>query len=148
PLVQRLRRVDSLVALEADQLRVEQAGEGLRDLGLADPGLALEKQGATQLQGEQDRRREAPVREIVGLAEADLQVLDRTESHGAIVDPTCEVKLRLSDRKEASPMYPSRFEYVVPASVGEAVSTLAQHGDEAKVLAGGQSLIPLMKLRF
>ena len=45
-------------------------------------------------------------------------------------------------------MYPSRFEYVVPESVGEAVSTLAQHGDEAKVLAGGQSLIPLMKLRF
>jgi aerobic carbon-monoxide dehydrogenase medium subunit len=45
-------------------------------------------------------------------------------------------------------MYPSRFEYVVPESVGEAVSTLARHGDEAKVLAGGQSLIPLMKLRF
>src|SRR5215467_4197004 len=45
-------------------------------------------------------------------------------------------------------MYPSRFEYVVPESVADAVSVLAQHGDEAKVLAGGQSLIPLMKLRF
>jgi len=45
-------------------------------------------------------------------------------------------------------MYPSRFDYVVPESVGEAVALLAEHGDEAKVLAGGQSLIPLLKLRF
>ena len=45
-------------------------------------------------------------------------------------------------------MYPSRFDYVVPESVSEAVSLLAEHGDEAKVLAGGQSLIPLLKLRF
>src|SRR5215467_11571548 len=45
-------------------------------------------------------------------------------------------------------MYPSRFEYVVPESVADALSVLAQHGDEAKVLAGGQSLIPLLKLRF
>lgn len=45
-------------------------------------------------------------------------------------------------------MYPSRFDYVVPTSVGEAISMLAEHGDEAKVLAGGQSLIPLLKLRF
>ena len=45
-------------------------------------------------------------------------------------------------------MYPSRFEYVAPESVADAISVLAQHGDDAKVLAGGQSLIPLMKLRF
>lgn len=45
-------------------------------------------------------------------------------------------------------MFPSRFDYVAPDSVEEVLSTLAQHGDEAKVLAGGQSLIPLMKLRF
>lgn len=45
-------------------------------------------------------------------------------------------------------MYPGRFDYVVAEDVSEAVSLLAEHGDEAKVLAGGQSLIPLMKLRF
>jgi aerobic carbon-monoxide dehydrogenase medium subunit len=44
-------------------------------------------------------------------------------------------------------MYPSRFEYVAPESLGDAVAALAEHGDEAKVLAGGQSLIPLLKLR-
>jgi carbon-monoxide dehydrogenase medium subunit len=45
-------------------------------------------------------------------------------------------------------MYPAGFEYFVPASVEEALSVLERFGDEAKVLAGGQSLIPLMKLRF
>ncbi|HEY1367556.1 MAG TPA: xanthine dehydrogenase family protein subunit M [Gaiellaceae bacterium] len=45
-------------------------------------------------------------------------------------------------------MYPSRFEYCAPTTVDEALSILERYGDEAKVLAGGQSLIPLMKLRF
>ena len=45
-------------------------------------------------------------------------------------------------------MYPARFEYFAPASLDEALSILERYGDEAKVLAGGQSLIPLMKLRF
>jgi carbon-monoxide dehydrogenase medium subunit len=45
-------------------------------------------------------------------------------------------------------MYPSRFEYVAPDSIADAVLLLAQHGYEAKVLAGGQSLIPLLKLRI
>ncbi len=45
-------------------------------------------------------------------------------------------------------MIPAPFEYIRAGSVGEAVSALAQHGDEAKVLAGGHSLLPLMKLRF
>jgi len=45
-------------------------------------------------------------------------------------------------------MFPGRFEYSVPRSLDEAVATLAERGDEAKVLSGGQSLIPLLKLRF
>ena len=45
-------------------------------------------------------------------------------------------------------MYPSRFRYEAPRSLGEALSLLRENGDEAKVLAGGQSLVPLMKLRF
>jgi len=45
-------------------------------------------------------------------------------------------------------MFPPRFAYEAPYSVEEAVSLLKQHGDEAKIMAGGQSLIPLMKLRF
>jgi aerobic carbon-monoxide dehydrogenase medium subunit len=45
-------------------------------------------------------------------------------------------------------MYPGRFEYHAPATLDEALSTLDRFGDEGKVLAGGQSLIPLMKLRF
>ncbi len=45
-------------------------------------------------------------------------------------------------------MYPARFEYDVPGSLEEALAILAERGDEARVLAGGQSLIPMMKLRF
>lgn len=45
-------------------------------------------------------------------------------------------------------MYPASFEYFAPTTLDEAGGLLEQYGDEAKVLAGGQSLIPLMKLRF
>jgi carbon-monoxide dehydrogenase medium subunit len=45
-------------------------------------------------------------------------------------------------------MYPSRFRYEAPRSLAEAIGLLADGGGEAKVLAGGQSLVPLMKLRF
>src|SRR5437764_681495 len=45
-------------------------------------------------------------------------------------------------------MYPSRFRYEAPRSLDEAISLLHDGGDYAKVLAGGQSLVPLMKLRF
>lgn len=45
-------------------------------------------------------------------------------------------------------MLPSRFDYHRASSVDEVLSLLGQYGDDAKILAGGQSLIPLMKLRF
>jgi aerobic carbon-monoxide dehydrogenase medium subunit len=45
-------------------------------------------------------------------------------------------------------MYPSRFRYEAPRSLAEAIGLLHDGGDDAKVLAGGQSLVPLMKLRF
>jgi len=45
-------------------------------------------------------------------------------------------------------MYPSRFAYDAPASVAEAVAILDRSNGEAKVMAGGQSLIPMLKLRF
>jgi aerobic carbon-monoxide dehydrogenase medium subunit len=51
-------------------------------------------------------------------------------------------------REEKERMYPSRFDYDAPASIEEAISILDQNGGEAKVLAGGQSLIPMLKLRF
>jgi carbon-monoxide dehydrogenase medium subunit len=45
-------------------------------------------------------------------------------------------------------MYPPRFRYEAPRSIDEAIALLQAGGGEAKVLAGGQSLIPLLKLRF
>ncbi|MEM9489802.1 MAG: FAD binding domain-containing protein, partial [Myxococcota bacterium] len=45
-------------------------------------------------------------------------------------------------------MKPAPFEYRRPDTVDEAVALLAEHGDEAKILAGGQSLIPTMNFRL
>jgi len=45
-------------------------------------------------------------------------------------------------------MIPAAFEYVRAGSVDEAVSALTEHGDEAKLLAGGHSLLPMMRLRL
>lgn len=45
-------------------------------------------------------------------------------------------------------MKPPPFEYVAPRSLDEAVAALAEHGDEAKAMAGGQSLVPLLAFRL
>lgn len=45
-------------------------------------------------------------------------------------------------------MIPGSFEYFAPTTLDEALSLLQEHGDDAKVLAGGHSLIPTMKLRL
>jgi aerobic carbon-monoxide dehydrogenase medium subunit len=45
-------------------------------------------------------------------------------------------------------LIPGSFDYMVASSVDEAVALLDQHGDEAKILAGGQSLIPLLRFRL
>lgn len=45
-------------------------------------------------------------------------------------------------------MFPGSFDYYRPSSIEEAIALLAQYGDDARLLAGGQSLIPLMKLRL
>ncbi|HEX4835997.1 MAG TPA: xanthine dehydrogenase family protein subunit M [bacterium] len=45
-------------------------------------------------------------------------------------------------------MIPAAFEYFAPTTVREALGLLEQHGDEAKILAGGHSLLPIMKFRL
>lgn len=45
-------------------------------------------------------------------------------------------------------MIPAAFEYLRPKTVPEAIALLQQHGEDAKILSGGQSLIPMMKLRL
>ena len=45
-------------------------------------------------------------------------------------------------------MIPAKFDYIKAGSLSEAIALLAKHGDDAKLLAGGHSLIPAMKLRL
>ena len=45
-------------------------------------------------------------------------------------------------------MIPAKFDYVAPATVEEALGLLTQHGDDAKIIAGGQSLLPVLRMRL
>ena len=45
-------------------------------------------------------------------------------------------------------MIPAKFDYVRPGSLDEAIQALADGGDDVKVIAGGQSLLPLLRLRL
>ena len=45
-------------------------------------------------------------------------------------------------------MIPSNFDYVAPTTVDDAVAALAQGGEDAKVIAGGQTLMPVLRLRL
>ncbi|MFI5952939.1 FAD binding domain-containing protein [Cryptosporangium sp. NPDC051539] len=45
-------------------------------------------------------------------------------------------------------MIPAQFDYLAPTSLEEAVAALSEHGDDAKILAGGQSLLPVLRMRL
>jgi hypothetical protein len=73
PLVQRLGGIDALVALQADQRRLEHRGERLGRLSLADACLALEQQRLGEAQAEEHRGGEALVGEVVDGAQPRRQ---------------------------------------------------------------------------
>jgi len=88
PLVDGVRDVETLVALEPDQARVESRGEGLRGLGLADASLTFEEHRLLEREPEEQRRREATIGQVVRPAERSLELVDRAETHGLSVH-TC-----------------------------------------------------------
>lgn len=45
-------------------------------------------------------------------------------------------------------MIPAQFDYLAPSTIEEALAALAKHGDEAKIIAGGQSLLPVLRMRL
>src|SRR2546427_3495442 len=62
--------------------------------------------------------------------------------------PPTHGTFRLAPAERMTAMIPAAFEYHAPASLDDATALLARLGEEAKILSGGQSLIPLMKLRL
>src|SRR6185312_5991164 len=77
PFVDRGGDVEPLIALQPDQPPLQRRRQHLGDLGLADPGLAFEKQRPLQVQGEVHRRRQAAVGDVVGAAQHRQALLDR-----------------------------------------------------------------------
>ena len=78
-----MRDVDALVALEPDQAGAEHVGERLRDLGLADAGLALEQQRLAERERDVQHGREPAIGEVGALAEGGGELLDRRGLNGA-----------------------------------------------------------------
>src|SRR2546430_14310116 len=58
------------------------------------------------------------------------------------------VGLAARDARKGGPMIPAAFDYHRPDTLDEALKLLKRHGDEAKVLSGGMSLLPMLKLRL
>ena len=79
PLVDGVRDVEALVALQPDQPGAGRDGERLGGLRLADARLALEQQRLLEREREEERRREAPVGQVVGRPKRRLEVVDGAE---------------------------------------------------------------------
>src|SRR4051794_30492071 len=62
--------------------------------------------------------------------------------------PVSRCTFRASATCEEGSMFPSRFDYVAAASVDEAVAAKGEAGEDGRILAGGQSLLPMMKIRL
>src|SRR5262249_4861339 len=62
--------------------------------------------------------------------------------------PSAVERYRRAPLPRESPMKPAAFEYHAPESITDVAALLAEHGDDAKVLAGGQSLVPLLAMRL
>jgi carbon-monoxide dehydrogenase medium subunit len=67
---------------------------------------------------------------------------------GFAAAPFTRIKQAAYDNARGGQMIPRPFEYHAPASLSEVIALLGQFGDDAKLLAGGHSLLPMMKLRF
>ncbi len=77
PLVQGLRGVDSLVALEADQVAADPSRQSVADLRLAHARLALQEERTPHHDGEEDRGRQSPARQVSLGTQRPLDVLGR-----------------------------------------------------------------------
>src|SRR6185369_16406870 len=67
---------------------------------------------------------------------------------GADLTAVPSPRRRRTTGRRGGVMFPSTFDYVVATALEEAVSAKAEAGDEARFLAGGQSLLPMMKIRL
>ena len=60
----------------------------------------------------------------------------------------CGERFGCSFRRQGGAVIPAPFRYIAATSIEETIGALAEFGDEAKIIAGGQSLLPLMRLRL
>src|SRR5439155_7736135 len=125
----------------AHGLRGARHGHRARRLPLAADPAGL--QGARRVQLHDRPRRDRECRErCAGAARS----ADHRAAHGADTALGAD-RARQAGERPPPPVKPVRFDYHRPATVEEAIALLTRYGGEAKLLAGGQSLMPLMNFR-
>jgi carbon-monoxide dehydrogenase medium subunit len=77
-----------------------------------------------------------------------LHTLDNTVFRGIKWTSDTQFNRPTAQAHKGGKMIPASFEYFRPTTIADAISLLQKHGDDAKILSGGQSLIPMMKLRL
>ena len=83
-----------------------------------------------------------------------IHAQDGAESGGGATEGAADAALRRGrtpadrSRTGADAVIPAQFDYLAPTTVEEALAALAEHGDDAKIIAGGQSLLPVLRMRL
>ena len=130
PLVERGGGVESLVALQADEIGLQHPGHDLRDLRLAHAGVAFDEEGLSQTHGQVDRRRHRGVSDVLGRFH---QILDLPDVVAHIVQILHEPRVVVGridvvgDRK-------------VEGDLPDALRPSAHHGARAPVARQGAQL--------
>ena len=130
PLVDGVRDVEPLVALQPDQPRVEDASERLRGLGLADARLTLEQQRLLELQREEERRRQPAIGQVLGVARGRPRARRSRRSPPRANSTLCTIGFVSRE-----------LDVMIPTTPEEAVAAFGE-GDGITVLAGGTIVMP------
>ena len=93
-------------------------------------------------------RRSMTVPAVIANAVSDALAPARHQHHRAADDAIAPARAHPGGPPGRPGVKPPRFEYHAPTTIDEAVALLARYGGEAKVLAGGQSLMPLLNFRL
>ncbi len=130
PLVDRALEVEALVALQPDQRPIEHGRQHLGDLGLADAGLALEKERLAEAQGEEHGGGEAAIRHVVRGPQPLRDLVDRRRQRAIGVT---RAGLPCSGRA-----IPRQLERAPAEHLGQVDAVLARGEDVAERIAGRQ----------
>ena len=98
PFIDRRRDIEAFIALQSNQLSAERGSEHFRDFRLADARLALEQEGPTEAQAQEDDGRQRALRDIGGAAQQRERFVDRSGRRD-VAGVVCVLGMWILERK-------------------------------------------------